>query len=276
MVDFMKRLVNFLVAPVISIMRNRALIAELSKREVLGRYRGASFGLFWSIISPFLMLLVYAFAFGSILNSRWPQPTDTRDSFAIILFVGLIVHGFFAECFTRAPTLVTNNASYVKKVIFPVEILPWPLIISALFHTLMNIVVLIVLRLVVDQSFSLGFIFLPLILLPLVILMVGLGWFLSALGVYIRDISQVTGVLSTALLFTSSAVVPPSAVPEKYQFVFSINPLTFVIDQARAVALWGEMPNWSGLLIYTLVSVVFALVGYAWFSATRRGFGDVL
>lgn len=276
MASFMRRLKNSLFAPAASVIRNRSLIIELSKREVLGRYRGASFGLFWSILSPFLMLCVYAFAFGSILNSRWPQPEGSANSFAIILFVGLIVHGFFAECFTRAPLLITNNVSYVKKVIFPLEILPWPMVVSALFHTFMNIVVLVILRLVVDHEFSLGIMLLPVVLLPLVVLMLGVGWFLAALGVYIRDISQVTGVLATALLFTSSAVVPANAIPEKYRFVFSANPLTFIIDQAREVALWGGVPDWSGLAVYTIVSAVFAFIGYTWFSATRRGFGDVL
>jgi len=276
MARFIKNLKTWLLAPAYSVIRNRSLIFELSKREVLGRYRGASFGLFWSILSPFLMLCVYAFAFGSILNSRWPQPPGTQDSFAIILFVGLIVHSFFAESFNRAPSLITSNVSYVKKVIFPLEILPWPMVVSALFHTLMNVIVLIVLRLVVDHAFSWGTFLLPFVLFPLTILMLGVGWFLSALGVYLRDINQITGVLSTALLFTSSAVVPASAVPEEYRFIFVSNPLTFIIDQARIVALWNGMPDWSGLAIYALASTVFALIGYTWFSATRRGFGDVL
>lgn len=276
MASFIGKLKTSLFAPIASVIRNRSLIFELSKREVLGRYRGASFGLFWSILSPFFMLCVYAFAFGSILNSRWPQPTGSVNSFAIILFVGLIVHGFFAECFTRAPFLITNNVSYVKKVIFPLEILPWPMVFSALFHAFMNVIVLVILRLVVDHSFSWGVVFFPLIFLPLIILMLGVGWFLSALGVYIRDVSQITGVLSTALLFTSSAVVPVNAIPEDYRFVFSANPLTFIIDQAREVALWGGMPDWSGLAVYTLISTVFSLIGFIWFSATRRGFGDVL
>jgi lipopolysaccharide transport system permease protein len=276
MASFIGKIKANVLAPGASVIRNRSLIIALSKREVLGRYRGASFGLFWSILSPFLMLCVYAFAFGSILNSRWPQPDGAANSFAIILFVGLIVHGFFAECFTRAPALITNNVSYVKKVIFPIEILPWPMVISALFHTLMNVVVLIILRLLVDHQFSWSILLLPVVLLPLVILMLGIGWFLAALGVYIRDIAQITGVLSTALLFTSSAVVPVNAIPEEYRFVFSLNPLTFIIDQAREVSLWGGMPDWAGLGLYALVSAIFALVGYTWFSATRRGFGDVL
>jgi len=276
MTSFVGSLKASILAPAISVVRNRSLILALSKREVLGRYRGASFGLLWSILSPFLMLCVYAFAFGSILNSRWPQPAGSVNSFAIILFVGLIVHGFFAECFTRAPMLITSNVSYVKKVIFPIEILPWPMVVSALFHTFMNVVVLIVLRLAVDHQFSLSIILLPVVFLPLIILMLGVGWFLSALGVYVRDISQVTGVLSTALLFTSSAVVPVNAIPEQYRFVFSLNPLTFIIDQAREVSLWGGMPDWTGLGLYALASSLFALIGYTWFSATRRGFGDVL
>lgn len=269
--------VGRLLGPVTSVLRNRSLIIELSKRDILGRYRGASFGLLWSVLSPFLMLVVYTFAFGNILKSRWPQAnTEHEQSFAIILFVGLIVHGFFAECFSRAPTLVTSNPSYVKRVIFPLEILPWPMLLSALFHTLMNILVLVVLRLFMDHAFSWEVILLPIVLLPLMLLMLGLGWILAALGVYLRDISQITGVLSTALLFTSSAIVPVETVGEKYRFIFQSNPLTFIIDQARAVALWNQTPDWAGLAVYALVSAGIALLGYSWFMATRRGFGDVI
>jgi lipopolysaccharide transport system permease protein len=268
---------SIIFAPISSVLRNRSLIAELSKREVLGRYRGASFGLLWSLISPFLMLGVYTFAFGNVLSSKWPQqPGGQSNNYAIILFVGLIVHGFFAECLSRSPNLVIGNASYVKRVVFPLDVLPWPMLLSALFHVLMNIVVFVLLRLILEQTFSWTMVFLPLVLLPLVIVMLGIAWLLAALGVYFRDISQITGVLATAFLFTSSAVVPVNSVAPKYRIVFELNPLTFIIDQARGVALWNQMPDWTGLGIYLVVGVVIAYFGYAWFAATRRGFGDVI
>ncbi|HEX7815160.1 ABC transporter permease [Dyella sp.] len=270
-------ILGFLRAPISSLLRHRSLVTELSKRDVLGRYRGASFGLLWSLISPFLMLGVYTFAFGNVLNSRWPKPEGSeQSSYAIILFIGLIVHGFFAECLSRSPQLVVGNPSYVKRVVFPLEVLPWPMIFSALFHMAMNIVVFIVLRLVIDHAFSWTIILLPLVVLPFVVTVLGLGWLLSAIGVYFRDIGQITGVLATALLFTSSAIVPVTSVAEKYRWIFQWNPLTFIIDQVRDVALWGQIPDWQGLGTYMLGGIIFSYIGYAWFSTTRKGFGDVI
>lgn len=255
---------------------HRSLSLELSKRDVLGRYRGATFGLLWSLISPFLTLSIYTFAFGSILKSRWPQTSDGSASFAMILFVGLIVHGFFAECLSRSATLITNNVNYVKRVIFPLEILPWSMVAAAAFHTLMNIAVFVFLHYLLDGRISGLVLLFPIVLTPLILLAIGIGWIFAALGVYFRDVSQVTGVISTAMFFLSSAMVPVSALPAAYQPIFRANPLTFIIDQAREVALWGHLPDWLGLAQYTLVSIFVMAVGFAMFQVTRRGFADVL
>ena len=253
-----------------------ALVREMAQREVLGRYRGASFGLLWSLISPFLLLCIYTFAFGSVMGGRWPGVNTGDASFAIILFSGLIVHAFFAECITRAPTLVLSNPNFVKRVLFPLEILPWPMVLSALFHTLMNVAVFVVLRLMMDGAFNWTIVLLPLVLLPLITLALGVSWFLASLSVYFRDIVQVTSLAAMALLFLSSAIIPLSAVPETYKWVFYANPLTFIIDQSRSVMLWGEMPDWSGLALYNAVAILVALAGRKWFLATRKGFADVL
>lgn len=253
-----------------------SLIAELAKRDVQGRYRGASFGLLWSLISPFLMLMVYTFAFGSVMKGRWPELEADRSSFAIILFAGLIVHGFFAECFTRSVALVSSNPNFVKRVIFPLEILPWPMVLSALFHVAMNLAVFLVLRLVMDGNFSWTVVFFPVVILPLVVLMLGVSWFMAAAGVYFRDLNQVTGVISMAMLFLSSAMMPVESVPETYRWVFQLNPLSFIIDQARDVLLWGRFPDWVALGGYLLFSLVIFYIGYAWFTLTRRGFADVI
>lgn len=267
---------SFLAQPFSAFGRHRSLTWELAKRDVLGRYRGASFGLLWAVLSPFLMLLVYTVAFGSIFNNRWPQQKPGGVDFTLILFMGLIVHGFFTECLVRAPNLVAGNPSYVKRVVFPLEILPWPMLLSAYFHALMNFGVLLLLHVVRFGLPPVTALLFPVVLVPLALLSAGIGWLFASLGVYLRDIGQITGVLSTAMLFLSSAVVPLDNVPEHYRWLFGLNPLSFIIDQSRQVALWGGLPDWRGLAIYTVVAVAFCYVAYGWFRATRRGFADVL
>jgi lipopolysaccharide transport system permease protein len=262
--------------PLASLFQHRSLVVELTKREILGRYRGANFGMLWALISPFLMLAVYTLAFGNVLKSRWPQVDDQSHSIALILFIGLIVHGFFAECVNRSPLLIASNPNYVKRVIFPLEVMPWPMVFSALFHLMTSLVAFIVLDAIFDQHLSWKIILFPVTVLPLVILSLGVSWVLASVGVYFRDISQITGVLTTALLFTSTAIVPVSAVSPNVRWLFELNPLSFIIDQARAVTLWGSMPDWSGLGLYALCALVVAYLGFAAFVATRRGFADVL
>jgi lipopolysaccharide transport system permease protein len=267
---------NWMTSPVEKMLAHRALIFELAKRDVLGRYRGASFGLFWSLISPFLLLCVYTFAFGTVMGGRWPQLKGGHAHYSIIIFAGLIVHGFFAECINRSPQLIVANPNFVKRVIFPLEILPIPMIMSALFHVLMNTLVFIALRLVMDGAFSWTIAFFPVVFFPLIVLASGVSWLLASIGVYMRDVGQVTGVLSMALLFVSSAMMPLNSVPPAYRWVFAANPLTFIIDQARDVMLWGKYPDWIGLGIYLVVAIIVAYLGYAWFVITRKGFADVL
>jgi lipopolysaccharide transport system permease protein len=267
---------TWLLSPIGALLDHRSLTLELAKRDVLGRYRGASFGLLWSLISPFLMLCVYTFAFGTVMGGRWPQIGSGHSRYSIILFAGMIVHGFLAECINRAPQLIVGNPNFVKRIIFPIEILPWPMVLSALFHVLMNLIVFVVLRLIMDGAFSWTIILLTLVMIPLIELTLGDSWFLAAAGVYMRDIGQVTGVLSMALLFLSSAMMPVSSVPASYRWVFVMNPLTFIIDQARNVMLWNLMPDWVGLGLYLLVSLAVAYLGRVWFMATRGGFADVL
>ncbi|WP_266183418.1 ABC transporter permease [Dyella humicola] len=262
--------------PFSAIGRHWSLTKELAKRDVLGRYKGASFGLLWSLISPFLMLLVYSFAFGFVMKARWPQAENGQTHYSIILFVGLIVHGFFAECLSRSPHLVTGNVNFVKRVIFPLEILPWPMVMSALFHAVMNFLVFLVLHLALDHTLAWTTLLLPLVMLPLVIFALGMSWFLAALGVYLRDIGQITGVIATAMLFTSTAMFPIEALPPAYRWPLRLNPLTFIIDQARDVTLWGRLPDWLGLGVYTLCALVVLYGGYGVFRLTRRGFADVI
>ena len=257
-------------------LHHRSLTLEMTKRDILGRYRGASFGLLWSLISPFLMLLIYTLAFGYLLKSRWPGTSGNIADFAMLLSVGLIVHGFFAECLNRAPQLIVSNSNLVKRIVFPLQVLPWTMVLSALFHAFANFLVYVVLNLALRGEMVPTLPLLPLVMLPLAIAALGVGWLLSSLSVFLRDIGQVTGVLATAMLFLSSAIVPVDTLPEHYQWVFRLNPLTFIIDQAREVAFWGRMPDWAGLGLYAVGATLFAYLGYAVFQKTRRGFADVL
>ena len=264
------------IGPFDAWLRYRSLTWEMAKRDVLGRYRGASFGLLWSLISPFFMLLIYTLAFGYLLKSRWPGTSGNIADFSMLLFIGLIVHGFFAECLNRAPVLIVSNPNLVKRIVFPLQVLPWMMVLSALFHALANSFVYAMLNLVLRGELVVTTPLLPLVMLPLAVAALGMGWLLSSLSVFLRDIGQITGLLATAMLFLSSAIVPVDTLPERYQWVFRLNPLTFIIDQAREVAFWGRMPDWAGLALYMAGALLFAYLGYAIFQKTRRGFADVL
>jgi lipopolysaccharide transport system permease protein len=260
-----------------SLWRNRQLIVQMTKREVVGRYKGSAVGLAWSFFNPVFMLVVYTFVFSEIFKSRWSGiQEDSKTQFAVILFVGMIVLGLFSEVLNRAPGLILSNVNYVKKVIFPIEILPVIAMGAALFHSLISLGVLLAAFALFNGYLHWTAIFTPLVLLPLIVLTLGLAWMLASLGVFLRDVGQLVGIITTVLMFLSPVFYPVTAVPENARAVIMANPLTFIIEQARDVLVWGHLPNWRGLGMYTLVAIVIAWAGYAWFQKTRKGFADVL
>lgn len=259
-----------------SLYLNRRLICQMAKREVIGRYRGSVMGLAWSFFNPLIMLVVYTFVFSVVFKARWGTGSDSKTEFALALFIGMIVHGLLAECVTKAPGLIVGNASYVKKVIFPLEILPWIAMASTLFHTMVSLLVWGLFFVIVNQTFHWTAVFLPLLFLPLIFLTMGLTWFLASFGVYLRDVGQITGVFVMVLMFMSPVFYPISNIPEKYHPILYANPLTFIIEQARAVLMWGQVMHWEGFVILLVSSFVVAWLGFAWFQKTRRGFADVL
>lgn len=254
----------------------RGLVRELIGREVVGRYRGSAMGLLWSFFNPVLMLAIYTFVFSVVFRLRWAEGSDSKTEFAIVVFSGMIIHALFAECITRAPGLVLGNPNFVKKVVFPLEVLPWVTMGSALFHAAVSVAVLMAFYLLVNHSLPWTVIYFPLVLAPFVLFTMGVTWWLASLGVYLRDIAQTTGIISTVLLFMSPVFFPVSALPGDYRFAFLLNPLTFVIEQARDVLLWGRAPNWVGLALYAALGATSAWAGLFWFQKTRRGFADVI
>lgn len=262
-----------------SLLHNRQLIIQMTKREVIGRYKGSVMGLMWSFLNPIFMLAVYTFFFSVVFKARWTGAGSIEESktqFAVVLFVGMIVHGVFAEVLNRAPTLITSNINYVKRVVFPLEILPVVSLGAALFHSLVSLMVLLIAFVAFNHFLYWTIIFLPLVLLPLVIISLGFAWMFASLGVFLRDVGQTVGIFTMVLMYISPVFFPITAIPEKYRPIMMANPLTFIIEQAREVLIWGHLPDWLGIGIYTLIACAIAWLGFIWFQKTRKGFADVL
>ncbi len=266
-----------LISLATSLLHHRQLIIQMIRRDVLGRYKGSIMGLLWSFLNPIFMLVVYTFVFSVVFKARWGiDDNESKSQFAIVLFVGMIVHGLFAEVLNRAPTLILSNVNYVKKVIFPLEILPVITMGASLFHSLISLTVLMIAFIVFNHFLYWTALFIPLVLLPLVIFTLGCSWILASLGVFLRDVGQTIGIITTIMLFLSPVFFPISSLPEAYQPLIMANPITFIIEQSREVLIWGHSPNWTGLGIYTVTAILIAWIGYAWFQKTRKGFADVL
>ena len=261
-----------------SLWSARMLAWEMAKREVYSRYRGSIVGLAWSFFFPVLMLCVYTFVFGVIFRSRWTAGADMQSTsdFAIILFAGLVVYGMFSECLVKAPMLIVGNVQFVKKVVFPLEVLPVSCVLAAIFHMGISLIVLFMAMFLVGGEIPWTVILLPAVLLPLVLATLGLTWFLSASGVFLRDLSQVMPLLSMVLLFLSPVFYPISMIPERFRSIVELNPITGVVDAARAVLVFGTSPNWSVVGWQLLASLFIALFGLLWFRFVRKGFSDVL
>ncbi|WP_430233039.1 ABC transporter permease [Nitrosomonas communis] len=255
---------------------NRGLIYNLIKREVIGRYRGSIMGLLWSFFNPVLMLTVYTFVFSVVFKARWVGGTESKTEFALVLFAGLMLFNLFAECLNRAPNLILGNVNYVKKVVFPLEILPFVAMGSAAFHLLISLFVWLAFYLIFFGIPQATIVLLPVLLIPFFLMTLGLSWFLASLGIYLRDVSQIIGVMMTALMFLSPIFYPIAALPEEYHLFMQISPLTFTVEQARDVMIWGKGLDWGAWAMYMLLAAIIAWFGFAWFQKTRKGFADVL
>ncbi|WP_313740196.1 ABC transporter permease [Pseudomonas sp.] len=264
-------------ALVSNLWQHRRLILQMARREVIGRYKGSVMGILWSFLNPLFMLAVYTFVFSVVFKARWTtSPGEDKADFAVLLFAGMIVHSLLAEVLNRAPGLILANVNYVKKVVFPLEILPVVSMCAALFHSAISLLVLLCAIIVLDGNISLTMLLVPVVLLPYVVFVQGLAWMLASLGVYLRDVGQTIGIITMVLLFLSPVFFPVSSLPEELRPMMNANPLTFIIEQVREVLIWGRLPDWAGLGLYSLMALFTAWLGYAWFQRTRKGFADVL
>lgn len=255
-----------------NIHAQRYLLGQLIKRDVLLRYRGAMFGVLWIFFSPLLMLAIFAFVFGHIFQARWPQqPADLP--FWLLLYVGLIVFNLFAETVSRAPSTVRSQPSYVKKIIFPVEILPLVPLGAGLVHAAFNLAILAA---VLAWAGHLGAgLLLPLLVVPVLLLAMGIAWFLAAWGVFIKDMTQIVPLFVQMLLFLSPVFYPSSAAPPSLRPLYEINPIGTVIEAARAAIL--RLPvDWLSWLAALALGLIAATLGFAFFNHARDEFADAL
>ena len=286
-VDFVRRLK--LKHPALNNFRaQQGLLSLMVRREIASRYRGSMLGVLWSLLTPLMMLAVYTFVFSFVFKARWGAAASNaaneatnaalngRGGFAVVLFSGLLIHAFFAECLTRAPSMILSNSSYVKRVVFPLEILPVVCVGSALFNCVISLLVLFMFMLLFAIPIHATVLLIPLVLLPLLLLALGASWLLAALGVYVRDVAQLMGMVVTLLMFLAPVFYPITTLPANLRPWLYLNPLTYIIEAARAVLIFGEIPDWRLWCMALLVGLLCAIGGFWSFQKSRGGFADVI
>ena len=266
-----------LTSMILSPWRQRSLIGILTRREIQGRYRGSALGMAWPVITPLFMLAVFTLVFGVVFESRWASGADEPTGmFALRVFVGMLVHGLLAETLGKAPTLVTSQPGYVTKVVFPLEALGWVNLLAAVFHFAIGLGLLVVANGVWGTGFAPAQLALPGIMVPYLLLLLGLGWMLAALAVYLRDIGQAVGPLVMVAMFLGPVFFPRASMPAPLQPWLLLNPVTVPIEQARASLFEGMWPDAGTMVVYWLVSIAVYALGLWMFSTLKRGFADVL
>ena len=264
------------LSPYRALLRHFALVVQMARRDVVGRYRGSFAGLFWSFFNPLLMLVIYTFVFGVIFKSRWNAQVTGHFQYAIVLFAGLNINTLFSDCANRSTTLIIENTNFVKRVVFPLETLAWSSVGSALFHLLVSTLVLLLMSLLVNWRIPWTVVLFPIVICCFLPFVVGVSWLLASLGVFLRDLKQLVGIVTTALLFLAPIFYPREMIPERYRVLMDLNPLTVIAEASQDVLVWGRQPQWGELAAYAVASCLFAWMAFAWFERTRKGFADVV
>ena len=270
------RPVAMLTRPLTLVWRQRVLLRRMTWREISSRYRESVLGTVWAAINPLLMLAIYTFVFGYMLKTHWPGLGESKLLFALTLFTGLIVNTLFAETINRCTTVIAENANYVKKVVFPLEMLPLVVLGSSLFHAAVSFGILILANAIVGTGLHWTMLLLPVVIVPIVLATAGIAWLLASLGVYLRDASQVVGFLTAFLMFLSPIFYPLQSFPPAMRHWLFLNPLTLPVVQARQVVMTAQLPGWHSLVVSYAVSLVVAALGLWFFERTRAGFADVV
>jgi len=243
----------------------------------MNRYRGSYLGFLWPFLTPLLMLVIYTFVFSVIFKMRWgANPQAGHLDFALALLCGIIPFTLFAEVVAGAPGLIIQHANYVKKIVFPLEILPVSILMSSLVHAGFSMVILLLSVAMVINTPGWALLYLPVVVLPLILLSLGLGWFCSALGVFVRDVGEVVAIVTNMLFFLTPIFYPIEAVPEQFRFILEVSPLSAIVDSLRCVVLWNRPPPWEWLAYAGAISLVAYAGGYYFFVRSKPAFADVI
>lgn len=252
------------------------LVRQLAWREIETRYRGSVLGVLWSFLIPLMMLCIFTFVFAVVLKARWGQSDASTTQFAIMIFAGLTTFGLFSEVAGRAPVLITSQPHLVKKVVFPLEILPVVALVGALFQAAIATVILLFFQGMFGSGFHIEGLLVPILVLPLCLFTLGIAWFLAALGVFVRDIGQIMPPLITALMFLSPIFYPLANLPEWIRPIAAESPMAFSIETVRNAVAFGALPDLTAWLAGLAWGAAAAMLGFAFFRKTRKGFADVL
>ncbi len=258
---------------------NLSLTIKLAQREFDQRFRGSMLGWFWALIAPLAMLAVFSLVFGIIFQSRWQRPgteVEAEYAYPLLLFSGLIMFNFFSDQFNRAPNLVLENVSYVKKVVFPLQVVVVVSMLTSLATAVISFAAFLVIYLVMHGLPPVTILLLPLALLPLAMITMGISYLLASLGVFLRDLKHITPPLSTAILFMSSVFYDPASLPEPYDWLITLNPITPAVDLMRDFVFWGRGPDLVAYSVYLIFAAIVLLIGIAFFSRTKKAFADVI
>jgi lipopolysaccharide transport system permease protein len=258
------------------VWRHRQLLRHLIKRDVAMRFRGSALGKIWMVLPPIAMLALYTFVFGVIFQPRWPGAVHGPSEVALYYFAGLIVFDFFMESINRAPTLMSGHVTYIKKILFPVELLAWMVVGGAALRFIIGCLLLILLYTALHGAPPPSSLAVPLLVLPLALFAIGFVWFLSAIGVFVRDAGHVVMAVTPAIMFLSPIFFPIAAIPEQFRVFFYANPLTLVLENVRAALFAGSVQITAGFAAYFLCALAFAQIGYYCFMKLRPSFADVV
>lgn len=275
-VRYMKDFSTSPIAACRSVVQHWPLIVQLTVRDVASRYRGSTAGILWSLIGPLLSLAMYTFVFGIVLRARWGVEGESTFDFALTLFAGLVVHGLVSDVLMRAPHIIAGNPSYVKQIVFPLEVLSIVSILSSLFNAVISLILLLFFWAFTHKGLHPAVLLIPFLMFPLCLIALGIGWAIAATTVYFRDLGQLVSFVSAGLLFLSPVFYPASAVPAAIRPVLDLNPLTFVIEGVRGALINGSVPSLEAYGVYFLISCGVVTLGFAWFQKIRSGFGDVV
>jgi lipopolysaccharide transport system permease protein len=251
------------------------LILSLARREIAARYKGSVLGIIWAVLTPVVMIAIFTFIFAGIFGARFGASGSPWD-YALYLFCGLLPWTMFQETLQASATTIVTHANLVKRVVFPLETLPIAQALSALANQLSGTLALLVAVVAIHQKLHASILWLPILVIPQLVLTLGAAWLIAALGVFLRDIAQGISLFLMAWMYLTPIIYPESIVPEAYRRIININPFTPLIRSYRRVLIEGAPPDWPGLAYFTAFALASFLFGYWWFARTRKNFADVI